>query len=64
MSLAQFMVSTLLQGGTSSYFSNFKRAIAPFIKDTYLQNKENDEAEKMGRQPEQLVTFPTRQEVI
>ncbi len=58
------MVSTLLQGGVSSYFLNFKRAIAPFIKDAYLQKKENDEAEKMGRQPKQLVTFPTHQEVI
>ncbi len=44
MSLAQFMVSTLLQGGVSSYFSNFKTVIAPFIKDAYLQKKENDEA--------------------
>ncbi len=58
------MVSTLLQGGISSYLSSFKRAIASFIKEAHILKKENDDAEKMGRLLKQVVTFPTHQEII
>ncbi|MCP3683110.1 MAG: hypothetical protein GY861_10505, partial [bacterium] len=64
MSLTQFAVHALLQGGTYNYFSLFKNKIAPYLYQALTQKEENEEAEKSGREPKQLMDFPTHQETV
>ncbi|MCP3682254.1 MAG: hypothetical protein GY861_06130 [bacterium] len=63
MSLAQFAVHALLQGGSYNYFSLFKNKIAPYLYQAITQKEENEEAEKSGREPKQLMDFPTHHEI-
>ncbi len=64
MSLAQFAVHALLQGGTYNHFSLFKNKITPYLQQALIQKKENEEAEKSGREPKQLTDFPTHHETV
>ncbi|MCP3682245.1 MAG: hypothetical protein GY861_06085 [bacterium] len=64
MSLAQFAVHALLHRGIYNYFSLFKTKIAPFLHQALIQKKENEEAEKLGREPKQLTNFPTHHEIV
>ncbi len=41
MSLAQFAVHVLLQGGTYNYFSLFKNKIIPYLQKALIQKKIN-----------------------
>ncbi|MCP3686369.1 MAG: hypothetical protein GY861_27310, partial [bacterium] len=54
MSSAQFAVHALLQGSSYNYFSLFKNKVAPYLHQAIIQKKENEEAEKSGREPKQL----------
>ncbi len=63
MSLAQFAVHALLQGGIYNHLSLFKNKITPYLQQALTQKKEN-EAEKSGREPKQLTDFPTHLETV